>query len=202
MRLHSCPGQDPFRNEARPRRVVSGPSLLIGALLLWGSRGSGASRGGGKGGRPRLDPRRGVEARRHSGHGTFVCSLGTETPAGEPAFLEPLSAILSERMSEPDTHPDDTAAPTNADLLSTTDDELSLVGSQVGPYAVVRVLGRGGMGAVYLAEQHEPIRRSRGPQGGPVRPGDEAGPGAVRRGAPVARPHEPPGHRPGAATRA
>ncbi|HVQ28966.1 MAG TPA: serine/threonine-protein kinase [Vicinamibacteria bacterium] len=62
-------------------------------------------------------------------------------------------------MSEPDTHPDDTAAPTSADLIPSTDDELSLVGSQVGPYAVVRALGRGGMGAVYLAEQYEPIRR-------------------------------------------
>jgi serine/threonine protein kinase len=32
-------------------------------------------------------------------------------------------------------------------------------GTQVGPYRLVKVLGEGGMGAVYLAEQDKPIRR-------------------------------------------
>src|SRR4051812_14358014 len=32
-------------------------------------------------------------------------------------------------------------------------------GSQIGPYTLLSRLGEGGFGVVYLAEQHEPLRR-------------------------------------------
>ena len=36
---------------------------------------------------------------------------------------------------------------------------LECPGTQIGPYTLIREIGRGGMGVVYLAEQHEPVQR-------------------------------------------
>ena len=53
-------------------------------------------------------------------------------------------------------------------------------GTQIGPYKLLQEIGQGGMGVVYMAEQHEPVAATRGPQDHQAGHGHAAGDRAVR----------------------
>ncbi len=79
--------------------------------------------------------------------------------------------IISNAPSSADPPPDGTlvvmhaadvksAASMNASMTDASgESHLSLIGKVIGPYRIRAELGAGGMGAVYLAEQFEPVRR-------------------------------------------
>jgi len=61
-----------------------------------------------------------------------------------------------------DSHPDSAAETVQVpgDLGTPLPPLIEGTGTQIGPYKLIQKLGEGGMGAVYLAEQEKPVRRT------------------------------------------
>ena len=76
--------------------------------------------------------------------------------AGEDDFSS--SSAQDEQSVSPRNHPSDEKSKP-PEPGSAIDAFIEKPGSWVGPYKLLRVLGEGGMGIAYLAEQKQPMRR-------------------------------------------
>ena len=88
-----------------------------------------------------------------------------------------------------------------AAIEATMDQPAERIGNLIGPYKLLQQIGEGGMGVVYMAEQHEPVRRMVAVK--IIKPGldQPAGPRPLRGRTPGSGADGSPQHRQGARRR-
>ena len=79
---------------------------------------------------------------------------------GNPALRKEVEALLAAHASgNPLDEPPGNFAATGLYEATADDPPTAVVGDYVGPYRLMEQIGEGGFGLVFVAEQHEPIRR-------------------------------------------
>jgi serine/threonine protein kinase len=97
----------------------------------------------------------------------FIAAAQIHSPAARSSFLDQAcagDAVLHERidalLAEQQNLGSYLEVPAAAGItLASPSRSNESAGTRIGPYKLLQPLGEGGMGAVYLAEQHEPVKR-------------------------------------------